>query len=956
MRTKRNPRISIAIRAMLGTAFASAMAIGPLSAVADEEAAELERVQVTGSRLSRLDIETAAPVTTVTREDIERNGYDSLGTLIQSLPSTSGSPTNTYVNNGGSGAARPDLRGLGSPRTLVLVNGRRSDVVNDLNSIPLAMVERVEILKDGASAIYGADAVAGVVNVITRSNFEGFEASVQYSNWTDANAPTRRASLTYGSSDSHGHFLVGFDWTEQSAALQGDTSRNILFESDWAVIDDQDFLNRGFIHTGSNPTVSPLGSTSTPGGIFNVGGNYVTLDYSGSGDSRTYASGTSASDFRAPEFPADYYNYAPINFIQTPSERMSAFFEGSRELNRWVRGYFEGQLLHNRWNRQLAELPYFSIFDPGYEVAPGVRGISADNYYNPFGVDVVDVRRRVVEVGGRYLQRDLNAYRMVLGFDGDIGSSSWTWDVNYNISRSLYSDTSSGNFAGSRLELAMGPSGVNNGQVVCGQPDGAGNVADSDVISGCVPVNFFGGPGSITQEMLNYLSVDTNDIIRSHTAIWNGSVSGNLFQMNGGMAQAAVGFETRRERYAYTPDSAVVLRSVTGNSGEGTAGAKGVDSIFGEIYLPIFDGARLANLLDLTVGIRNDNFDTFGSETSAQVGLRWKPVQDVLLRATWAQSFREPSISDLYSGMRDSFPGATDPCAIANWSNLSSDAQARCIASGVPAGGVNDNRTQLRAGVGGNAQLGPEQGESYTIGFGWNPSFLDGFSMMIDYWNVDLERAISSYTVNAVLDKCIREGLADFCNKIDRTDGTGFVDRVMTLQENVGTMKARGIDLSMNLNHGAWGGMMAHQLLLTQLISRKTQPFDGAPFTKQDGMFDVVVGGNFSEAAFPKTRAVYRNDYKFGNWGVSGSLEYISSIKDPLSDPEDDLYYDVGSIFYVDLSGAYHFSTGTSVRLGINNVFDEQAPFVPNGFNATTEPRLYRMMGRGYFINFTQSF
>jgi outer membrane receptor protein involved in Fe transport len=972
MSNETNVRLSRAIRIALGAGLAVAMSFSPVAA-AEEESAELDRVQVTGTRLTQLQVEGASPVTVISREDLNRVPYDSVGQLLQSLPSMSGSPVNTYTNNGGIGATQVDLRGLGADRTLVLVNGRRASSNGDLNTIPVAMVDRIEVLKEGASAIYGADAVAGVINIITRSDFEGMELTAQYNTWSQTNAPTMRFSGVTGGNNDRSNFVVGFDYVDQDAAFQSELDTPWM-QRPLTVIDAAGFRQNGVVTDGPSLNAFELGSSSVPGGNFLTSGGNMTLDYTQNADgNRTYHydEATRTGTYRSYVGSGavnDSYNFNPDNYIQTPNKRIAFFLQGSYDISSNLRGFMEADFQRRESEQFLAPLPYFSDFgDPGFAYTVAVpidtdgdgvddsfedevrSGVSAANIYNPFGENV-QVRRRVVEFGGRRFFQTRDAYRAVLGVDGVI-ADRFNYEVSYNYSETHRGDTDYGQFYGPNMGLALGPSFEDaDGNIVCGTP--------GNVVAGCVPLNLFGGPGTITQEMIDYVSVALNDISNSRTDVIHASIGGDLFELPAGYIQGAFGVERRREKSEFVPDSSKYFNVVTGNTGGPIGGSKEVDSYFMEFGIPVLSGVVAAESLELNVGIRRDSFDSFGSATSGQIGIRWQPVQDVLVRATKSQSFREPTIVDLFSAQADSFPSVSDPCGSTSFGTLSTEEQNRCIASGVPAGGWNDDGIiQLRSRIGGNPDLDPEDGESFTFGIGWAPDALPGFSIILDYWDFEVEDAISNVTAATVLNQCIRSGTASFCDDINRGP-TGRPDTILTLTDNLGTLTARGVDLELNYAHGTGFGDFTHRLLLSRLTERTQQEFPGAEVNELAGFFDNTIVG---DSSFPEMRAIYTADWSLGNWGASARIEHVGSMVDDNDHPlglwlkgEEPL--PVESVMYLDLTGRYYFATGTSVDIGITNVTDEEPPFINSGFNTNIDESVHRPMGTGYFVRLTQSF
>ena len=974
MKHSRNPLYQAVQYALVPGAVAGfALASSPVMAQdADDDSAQLDRVQVTGSRISRVDIEGANPVTILDRDDIQRTGVVDIGELIQELPSITGSPVSTQRNNGGNGSVAADIRGMGTVRTLVLVNGKRvSALGNDLSTIPTAMVERVEVLKDGASAIYGADAVAGVINIITRSDYEGATLELQYGESFDLDGTTSLASFITGGSSDRGNFVIGMQYTSQDEIFAGAYDTEYVANA-VAVYDFDAFYANGYVPFNSDVDgdgvldIVSLGSSRIPYGRFNVPSlGTVTICQGNTGENAgDYGSlgGTCG--------PATY-NFAPVNYVQTPWERASMFFQGEYELFDNISAYMFGNFTNRESEQLLAPLPYDTRFDPSYANDPASGGavISADNIYNPFGEDITEWRRRMVETGGRSFNQEINAAMFVFGVTGDLGAT-WSWDVSYNYGERNRTDTDFGQFYGPNLARALGPSFVDgSGVPTCGTP--------SNPIAGCVPFNPFTNPDSnpIQQDQLDYVSIPLNDRFDTTRQVFNATMVGDLFELPAGPVGVAFGYEYRDEDYRFVPDSAKTADETTGNTGAGTDGEYDVDSFFAELNIPILADIPGFNLLELTLAGRYDDFSNFGSTENFMAGVRWQPFRGLLIRGTYNEVFREPNVSELFAGQGDSFPNASDPCNTTNWSTLTADGQARCIAQGVPNGGYVQTDVQVRARVGGNPNLGPEEGEVTTVGFAWAPEFVNGLSFTVDWWEIELDNAIQSLGASTVLDECIRNGNLATCGNITRLAG-GNLDQVLTLQQNIAFESAEGWDFSANYNWNSDWGLFNFRWLATYLDSRQ-QIVPGAVPLEVAGLYEKrgAFSGSSNEGAFPEWKMNFVTDWALGDFEVSLNVEYIDSLEmcgdnnfGLVSCPEDllaigqqpgplDIYHTIDSVTYWDLSGAYTFGDwGTRIQVGINNLTDEELPYIHDAFNNSTDPDTYRAFGRTWFVNLRQDF
>ncbi len=956
-----NSKIAKAVRLAMIFGAASAATISTQAFSADEEnkADEVERIEVTGSRLKRTDMESASPVTVITAEQMKVQGIQDVGQFLQNSSVMSGSPTMTTTNNGGSGGTFIELRGLGSSRTLVLVNGRRP-VSSDFQSIPSSMIKRIEVLKDGASATYGADAVAGVVNIITRTDFEGVEVTAQMKNSFDVTENEQKSfSIVAGKEFDAGHVVVGVDYVEQQEVYQGDTSVN-FFNYPWQVWGseaEESFWKNGLIGTDQdNPNVLLLGSGSIPCGnfYFASGRPNQTNGTCGPGvatlaDMRDYVGGGPNNDT---------YNYAPVNYLQTPYKKLNFFVEGSFEVNDNVKVYTETRINKRTSRQELAAVPYDTRYDPAYSgtLPDGTpfNGVSRDNFYNPFGEDVVRSRRRMLE-GGRSFEQDVVRFQQVLGIEGEFGDG-WYYDLNYNYGYSQTTSTDFGQLYGPNLAKAMGPSFQDSeGNIVCGTP--------SEPIADCVSMNIFGGPGAITPEMLDYVSAPLVDASNYTLQTITGFIGNEFYELPAGAISGGFGFEYRKEQAEAQVDSGKFMQEVTGNKSKGTSGEYDVTSLFAEFSIPVLADAPFAESLTIPVGFRYDDFSAFGSASTYQLGLEWKVVDELLIRGTYGTVFRAPGIGSLYAPESDSFPPTTDPCRQSNWDSLTSAQQGYCQADGVPAGGSGNEDAQQLARVGGNPDLKPEEGETYTVGFAYSPDFVEGLGITVDYWSIDIEKVLDTVGADDSLKGCYLGGIQELCNNITRTNGE--ITRLSAKVANLSRMTAKGIDVEMNYGVEAFGGDFRFNLSWTHFLERKNQNYNAESFEFEmedlNGLFE-------NDTSYATNKANFNADYTIDNLTISYAANYMSGLEytellywgttpvDP-TDPESPLHvYTVPSYLYHDVTATYNFDTNTVVSIGVTNLTDEQPPYIEPAFNGNTDESNYRLFGRSWFVRVTQSF
>ncbi|WP_434926667.1 TonB-dependent receptor domain-containing protein [Shewanella sp. HL-SH2] len=928
---------------------AAAAAFSAPAVFAAEEGAKVERIEVTGSRIKRTDLETASPVTVITAEQMKLQGIQDVGQFLQNSSVMSGSPAMTTTNNGGNGGTFVELRGLGSSRTLVLVNGRRP-VSSDFQTIPSSMIERIEVLKDGASATYGADAVAGVVNIITRKDFEGLEITAQAKNSFDVDVNKQTSfSLVAGKAFDAGHLVFGVDYVKQDAVYQGDTSVDFL-NYPWQVFGDEaeeSFWQNGLIGTGPDANVIEVGSGSTPCGNFYLasGGPSKTNGTCDGGiatlaDMRNYVGGGANNDT---------YNYAPVNYLQTPYEKLNFFVEGQFELNDDTRMYSETRVNKRESRQELAAVPYDTLYDPAYKgILPNgtaFNGVSKDNFYNPFGEDVVRSRRRMLE-GGRSFEQDVTRFQQVIGIEGDIGDSYY-YDVNYNYGHSQVISNDFGQLFGPNLSKAMGPSFKDDkGNIVCGTEDSP--------IDNCVSMNIFGGPGSVTQDMLDYVTAPLVDsevyTLQTITAF----IGGDLIELPAGAITGGVGYEYREEEYKARVDSGKFMGEVTGNKSKGTQGNFDVNSLFAEFRIPVLRDLPLVESLELPVGIRYDEFSAFGGSTTYQLGAEWKVIDGLMVRSTYGTVFRAPTISDLYSPESDTFSFTSDPCSTAAWGGLTAAQQGNCMADGVASGGSNNLDSQQLAQAGGNPELQPEEGDTFTVGIAYSPDFVDGLGLTVDYWAIEIDGVIDSISAGDSLKGCYLGGVASLCANSERTNGE--LSYITEQATNLSRMTAKGIDVDANYAFSALAGDFALNVSWTHFLERENQVYNNSTFEFE--MEDL--NGRFeNDISYATDKANFSANYTWEDLTIAYAANYISGLE-----YNDLVYwgvteghtYTVDSFMYHDISATYSFDTGTRISVGVENFTDEQPPYIETGSNGNTDESTYRLFGASWFARISQKF
>ena len=903
---------------------------------------------MTGSRIARPLDQTTGPVTVVTTADVKRTAADSIGKILQALPLQTGATHNTQVNNGGDGTTRINLRGLGDERTLVLLNGRRvvfgglgADSSVDLNMLPLAMIERVEISPSGASAIYGADAVAGVVNILTRQDFTGLELGSDYGVSTEGDGGIVTAHALAGFGGDRGNITFGAEYVDQTGVGQGERDYSRYVEA---------------LATPDGPVVH-VGSIAIPQGFYSVPmGNSLGLDR-GLYTTVEGTSGQGPDDFRSFDFAQDLFNYAPYNFLQTPSQRGAVWLQARRELTEGVELFGEGLVQHGESHQQLAPSTYGSVIFGAAPVSPttGQQAIPANNYYNPFGVDIARMQRRMLEGGDRLYQEDSESERALLGLRGTLGT--WRWETSLAWGRNRTESSATGEILRTAAALAVGPSGLDaNGQVVCGTPDPAtGVVSAADIIAGCVPLNLFGGQGpdgrgTVTPEQLSYVSRTLSNSGVNEQQLADATISGLFGHLPAGDINWVFGLQYRQEtgKLALDPNNSLGVTGSFGTSQLPTEASFHAQEAFVETRIPLLADLPAARALDASAGARYSQFSAFGSTTTFEAGIRWNPVKPFSIRGGYAQVFRAPTTLNLYATQSAESQRVGDPCG----SDPTPAQQVNCAANGVPGGSYEQTANlPTEVIVGGNPLLIPEKGDKWNAGLLLEFPWLDGSRVTLDYYRVRLEHAIDLGFAQSIADECANSGASGACALIVR-DTDGSILRMDTRYANLSRLVTDGIDFSaQGAKISPRLGTVSYGLSANYLADFQQTSFAG-------GATAALAGATDGFVSWPRWRAQASVDWSRNGWSASYSVRYIGHMQE-CGDPNEFLQPDycrtVGDRLYHSVTASHHWSSGITASAYISNVANTLPPRVNLSGTANTDAAIYDLLGRVYSVRLSYS-
>lgn len=929
-------KVARAIKAACALGFVASTGLVSANAVAQESGAEeIEKISITGSRIIREEFSSSSPVAVFDESDLTASGMTNIDEFLKFIPAFTGFQLGQTTNNGGDGQRKVDMRGLGFERTLVLINGRRQigdvndDGAVDLNAIPFGMVKRIEVLKDGASTIYGTDAVAGVVNIILKDDFEGVEFTADYGTSTEhGDATNKRFSLVMGTASEKGSFTVALEYNKQEEMLQGDR--------DWA----NESLYSQLQEDG---TFAAIGSGSSNSrrirGIDGLSGNYI-VD-ADSGEVRAFES-------------TDVYNFAPVNALVTPNERWQLGFTGRYELSDTLTTYSEALFTKRTSQQRLAPDASFGVTSSYTSILTGESQwndlVPASNPYNPFGDNAdnsfgisgsdVRVNRRFEESGGRIFRQSADTYRMVFGLEGEITDDLF-FDVSYTFAQTETLDETSNYHRFDKWEIAVTP------ELCEANPE----CAAAGVLN---PFDVF---GTITDEQMAFLTADSlKDSYFGQMGFFQASLSGSLGDLKGGAIGWAVGYEYREEEGRYSPDEFAAEGLTTGGASDPLEGKFSVDELYSEVYLPVLDN------LAVDLSARYSSYDTSAGDTfNFKVGVDYSPTEEIKIRAGYGTGFRAPNISELNQQDDTGFPVVESLCEFADRRTDITDT----IRDNCEALFANDDDVDYTGADGEfgfawqsayttaapETPLKPEESVTTTLGVIYNSASIEGLLVSVDYWDIEIENYIGSEDINNLMFACMDsvDFTAEACEAFGGAPYDFASNFIYPLDAegdfgNLGTISTNGFDFNAQYTlEGDFGFASEISVIYasTYVMSREEDfPIAG----KKE-----LVGTADGFAVFPEWRHNVGLKFSSDDWYVRWDLTYISESDDLRRPAEITSDAVAEAMVYHDIVGAYTVNDMLSFTVGINNLLDEDPPYFHSAFNANTEPGVYDVIGRRIF-------
>ena len=980
---------------------------------------EDNKVVITGSRLASGGYLAPTPVTVVDQQELKLSGTQSLETLLSDTPqftaSQLSSPTANTVQAGQpSGTSTLNLRNLGPTRNLVLVNGRRfaitgPDFTTDINTIPSALVKRIETVTGGSSAVYGSDAISGVVNFIMRDNFEGVEVNAQRTWDQPTRTPTNSLDLTVGGNfaNNKGNAVLSLNYMDRQGMTRAD-------RGDWAVPS----LGDGCVTAASWSPTSAGTSMPVPAGqtCLSAGGR-PGLIYSGSatvpngriGNLPTVGSAASnpalnsaliAAGLRGmgslgaifdptgkavrPYSPDDAYDLGPLSYLVTPQKRYMGNAFAHYDFDDRNTGYMEMHFSNNAANVQIGPTSAsgnFLVNTNNQYLSPQMQevmrqldlretgttrittGTQTLSTTPGDGLAILNLNRRLPDVGTRVASTDHSVFRMAVGLRGDLNSvsdkflSDLKYDVYYTTSRTTESQNQTGSISLSRFQNA-----------ILSQ-------------NGAAPVlNPFGQ--NMTDAGRNAISIFSNSTIRAEQQVAAGNLTGKLFDLPAGAVDFSAGVERRRATARYTPDAFLASGDVSGwNAALATQGSSTVKEFYGETRLPLLTDKPFAKRLSVSGAFRRSDYDieSVGKVWTSSVGAEWAPLESLTFRAQKQKSIRAPNVGELFGGQGTNGPTATDPCSSRQPAAQQTAAvRALCVATGVPANLVFDQAVQpsnfITQIVGGNPDLTAEKSHTTTIGAVYSPSFVKGLNLSLDYYKITLDDAISTLGgggLQSVLDLCyttIQNANSVYCKAINRDPITGQIAAptyVMTTAANIGGISTQGYDFAGHYGFRTDWGLMGNTRWNLDTNWTYVKELTFTPIQDLPNIENECVGtwGGTCGQPVPRWKGTVRLTMNSGKLTLSARARYQGGVtvdtyliplrqgKTPpalasLTNPK------IGAYTYLDLTAGYEFTKAISVTAGVRNLLDKDPPILGSSQlpSNNTIAASYDPFGRSMFV------
>lgn len=969
-------RIAYALRAGTALAGFGAMALFAAPAFAQDQDDSAQQgagaeIVVTGSRIARPDLQASTPVAVVTAERIQQTGASNIQDVLATLPAVGQNVSRTSSNfsTTGNGTATINLRNLGSSRTLVLIDGRRTLGIAgtsavDVNNIPTDLVERIDVVTGGASAVYGSEAIAGVVNFVLKNDFQGLRVRAQNTLSDKGDAARQYVSITGGQNFGGG---------------RGNITANFSYDNDHGLPS----RNRSF-----SGTDIPNRSAYAAQGLFDVSNPNQTGFSPTSGRTFTFDGGNNLKGYQSANI--DGYNRNGDRLLSVPVERYQGTVLAHYDFSDAFKLYAQGQYSRTNSNASLepsaidntsagaalnfdgsayAGIPITSPYVPA-----AIRAAALAN-----GVDVIQFRRRSNDIFSRSNKNERDFYRGVIGARGQFtAGTNWSYDIYYEHSESRDNTTAQSIYTpnyGAALSNEIGP----DGQVRCS--DAAARAA------GCVPINIFGfntvttaasqflqkytGPTRTvslldgnTVQLVSGTNVAFDYLAKVNQDVVSGSINGDLFSLWGGPVAISFGGEYRREKSTEVFDPFTQAGLSAGNQITNTQGSFNVKEGFVEVIAPIVEDRPGLQYLGLEGAARYADYSTVGGVWSFKGGATYAPTRDIRFRGVYSRATRAPNIGELFSSISQTFPAIKDPCD--RRGGQGDDAPigaANPACSNIPgtsAGTFGYSTAQIQSIdglLGGNRNLREETADTLTAGAVITPTFFKNFSMTVDYYTIKVKDAIGIIGQQVSVDQCVNTGNPLFCNNVVR-NSSGFITRVNALNLNTGSYLVSGIDVDARYAIPVGASRFDFNIQYNHRLKQQQTPFPGGPVQNELGQADCYSCGRLGSGF--KDKAVANVTFSAPQFQLNYRMDYMGPLTDNLGDPDAQR---ISAYFYHNLQGKVIVGGKQQMELyaGVNNLLDTKPP-VFGDTNQVTFPgtqtiaNTYDLYGRMLYVGATFKF
>lgn len=962
-------KICTGVLAALGgaTLLGAAPAYAQQASTTTSDATKAQTVVVTGSRIGRIDAAAESPMVTVGAEQIKQSGIITVEQFLNTLPQITAGLSSQSNNPSSNGRAFIDLRGLGSGRNLVLINGRRAmgstgGGTVDVNTIPTALIEKIEVITGGAATAYGADAVSGVINFIMKKNFKGIELDAQHRQTERSDGTETSASVTMGSTfeGGRGSAVLSAGYFKRAAIYKG--------ARDWAAQASTatGAFPGGSINVGTNTpsqavvdSIFGTNTCNTNGGStgfgFNPDGSLFCTGVQGTARDAVNYRGP-ASDIATAFYPDFFsYNFEPDNILVLPMERWSLYSAVNYDVNKNFRPYASFQFTNYNALQELAPTPaagatgfFIPVTNPFLSAEARTLLASRANPTAP-----VAFSKRFNTLGGRTGSNNHDVWQVTTGATGDLGLLDfWTYDVYATYGRSVLNEIQGGNVRIPRVQQLI--DAADGGASLC-----AGGF------------NPF-GPSQLSAACQSYIGLEAKNMTTVVQRVVEGTLSGPLAELPAGTLDVAIGASYRDLDFDFKPDSGLQPGQVAGfNEQLPVKGKLDFKDIFVEAVIPLLRDKPFVKRLSTTVGARTTDSNISGQDSSYKMTLDWAMNDVVRFRGGVQTSIRAPNVNELFAPQLNNFPTFTnqDPCnttgTIANTYRNGPNAaqvQALCAAQSAVAAGASyvQPNGQARGITGGNPGLGPEKAKSFTAGLVLQPT--KDLSATIDYWSVDLEDVIAAVGAETIVQRCFNRDGANptfsptnqWCQLFSRDQNDGGVINLSQLSRNQAFAKVTGVDIVVdyNLNLQRYGALRWN-ITSTYTEKYETQTTSVDPIRNYSGTI-----GATTASATPKWRVNLTTSYTLGDLNVQLSNRWIDKMVHANTVTGGSPVSNTGTAatWYHDLAVRYALTRNVALRAGVSNLTDQKPRLYSPNVQSNTDPSTFDVLGRRYFVGVNANF